>query len=153
MRLFEGDGDAAGLQQDAFRQAVQFLRHDLDWCFHQQLGSLQPLVPPFGHCLGHPAPAQAFVIAFVAIGQAPQMRDEHIPVGQPVGPDRSIIQGAMICWARRRPTPSRNSTTTRASPKAPAAWERNAAAAESRGGEPSQASFAPAGRRRQRSPG
>src|SRR5690349_19715365 len=39
--LVEAEGDAAGLEADALRQALKFLRQDLDRGLDQQLGALQ----------------------------------------------------------------------------------------------------------------
>ena len=87
LRLVEGYGDAAGLQPDPRREVLELLRKNLDRGLDQELRPFQALLLQLRQDFGDLAPALPLVKAAVAFGQAAQVGDEGIPVGQTVGAD------------------------------------------------------------------
>jgi hypothetical protein len=103
--IVEGDGDAAGLESDADGKIRKFLRQDLEGSLDEKLRLLETVLFQLRQNLGKLAAALALIKTVVALGQAAQVVNENLPIGQAVGAD--------AVWARRRPTPRRNSTVAR----------------------------------------
>jgi hypothetical protein len=85
--VVEGDGDAAGLQMDAFGEALKFLRHDLGRGFDEELGPFEAFLPQLAQSFGDFPTAPAFIIAVVALGEAREAGDQDLAVHQAVGAD------------------------------------------------------------------
>ena len=85
--LLKGDGDAARLERDPCGEILEFLRQNLNRGFNQKLGPFQPFLLQLRQNHGHVMPALPFVVAIVALGEAAQVGDERITIGQAVGTD------------------------------------------------------------------
>jgi len=83
--LVKGDGDAAGLQVDTRRKVHELLRHNLKRGFDEKLGPREAILLELRQNLGDVTAATPFIVAVVALGEAAQMGDEGIPIGQAVG--------------------------------------------------------------------
>ena len=86
LRLIKGDGNPAWKQADSRRQVVKLLGEDPHGGFDEKLRPFQAIVVELGEDFGNFAPAPAFVVGIVAIGEATEVGDESIPCGQSVGP-------------------------------------------------------------------
>ena len=87
LRLVEGQADPAGLQVDTRRKVHELLRQDLKRGLDEKLRPFEAILLQLRQDFGDVAPALPFVVAVVALGDAAQMGDEGIPVGQAVGAD------------------------------------------------------------------
>jgi hypothetical protein len=85
--LVKGYGDLARLEPDTRGEALELLRQDLNWRFHQKLRPFPPVLLQLRQDFGNVAPAPPLIVAVVAPGDAAQMGDEGIPIGQAVGAD------------------------------------------------------------------
>lgn len=85
--LVKGDGDTAGLQVDTRRQVHELLRQDLKRGLDEKLGPFEAILFELRQNLADVPAAAPFIVAVVAFGEASQMGDEGIAIGQTVGAD------------------------------------------------------------------
>ena len=106
LRLVEGYGDAAWLQPESLGEVLELLLPDLSRGRDQKLRPFQAVFLQLRQGRGDLAPALPLIEAGIWAMRASRS-------ARPLAPTRTVMQGAMICCARRRPTPSRNSTAAR----------------------------------------
>jgi len=85
--LLKSDGDAAWLKGHTRGEILELLRQDLNRGLDQELGPCEAILLQLRQNFGDVTTAAPFIVAVVALGEAAQMGDEGIPVGQAVGAD------------------------------------------------------------------
>ena len=85
--LLKGDGDAAWLKGHTRGEILELLRQDLNRGLDQKLRPCEAILLQLSQNFGDVTAAAPFIVAVVALGEAAQMGDEGIPVGEAVGTD------------------------------------------------------------------
>ena len=85
--LLKSDGDAAWLKGHTRGEILELLRQDLNRGLDQKLGPFEAILLQLSQDFGDVAAALPLVVAVVALGEAAQMGDEGIPIGEAVGTD------------------------------------------------------------------
>jgi hypothetical protein len=83
--LVKGDGDAAWLEGHTRGEILELLRQDLKRGLDKQLWPCEAIFLQPGQNFGDVTAAAPFIVAVVALGEAAQMGDEGIPIGEAVG--------------------------------------------------------------------
>jgi len=81
------DGDAAGFESHPGGQVLKVLIDDGGSRFDQQLGLSEPLLPEGADQAGHLPPPLDLVRGVLAGGDALEMCDQGVAIGEPAGPD------------------------------------------------------------------
>jgi hypothetical protein len=85
--LVEGDGDAAGFEDDAWGEVVKLLGEDAEWGLDQHLRPFQTLLLQLRQNPGDLAAAADLVMTVVARGQAAEVGNQGGAIGQAIGAD------------------------------------------------------------------
>ena len=85
--LVKGDGDTARLETHPRGEAIELLGHNLNRGLDQKLGPCEAILFELRQNLADVPAAAPFIVAVVALGEAAQMGDEGIAIGEAVGTD------------------------------------------------------------------